>query len=85
VFGSLTASLPSNFDQPAAVDAAVTAVARALVRALSANNSRPMLAMARRLVPETAEVLAHHLTAGPPAMRCTITPAEARERLAAHA
>jgi hypothetical protein len=45
-----------NFDQPPAVDAAATPVARALVRALSANNSRPMLAMARRLVPETAEV-----------------------------
>jgi len=74
-----------NFDQPAAVDAAVTPVARALVRALSANNSRPMLAMARGLVPETAEVLAQHLTAGPPARRCTTTPAEARERLAAHA
>jgi hypothetical protein len=74
-----------NFDQPAAVDVAVTPVARAFVRALSANNSRPMLAMARTLVPETAEVLAQHLTADPPASRCTITPAEARERLAAHA
>jgi hypothetical protein len=30
-------------------------------------------------------VLAQHLTAGPPAHRRTITPAEARERLAAHA
>ena len=67
-----------NLDQPAAVDAAVTPVARALVRALSANNSRPMLAMARGLVPETAEVLAQHLTACPPALRRTITPAEAR-------
>jgi uncharacterized protein (DUF2236 family) len=74
-----------NFDQPAAVDAAAIPVARALVRALPANNSRPMLAMARWLVPETAEVLAQHLTAGPPARRGTITPAEARERLAAHA
>jgi uncharacterized protein (DUF2236 family) len=74
-----------NFDQPAAVDAAVTPLARALVRALSANNSRPMLGMARALVPETAEVLAQHLTAGPPALRRTTTPAEARERLAAHA
>jgi hypothetical protein len=46
-----------NFDQPPAIDAAVTPVARALVRALSANNSRPMLAMARGLVPKTAEVL----------------------------
>jgi hypothetical protein len=73
-----------NFDQPAAVDAAVTPVARALVRALSANNSRPMLAMARRLVPETAEVLAEHLKSGPPALRSTVTPAEAREQLAAH-
>jgi uncharacterized protein (DUF2236 family) len=73
-----------NFDQPPAIDAAVTPVARALVRALSANNSRPMLAMARGLVPETAEVLARHLTAGPPALPCTVTPAEARERLTAH-
>ncbi len=32
-------------------------------------------------VPETAEVLAQHLTAGQPALRCTVTPAEARERL----
>jgi hypothetical protein len=74
-----------NFDQPAAVDAAVTPVARALVRALSANNSRPMLGMAHGLVPETAEVLGQHLAAGPPALRRTTTPAEARERLAAHA
>jgi hypothetical protein len=73
-----------NFNQHAAVDAAVTPVARALVRALSANNSRPMLAMARMLVPETAEVLAQHLTAAPPALPCTVTPAEARERLTAH-
>jgi uncharacterized protein (DUF2236 family) len=74
-----------NFDQPAAVDAAVTPVARALVRGLSVNNSTPMLAMARTLVPETAEVLAQHLSARPPALQCTVTPAEARERLSAHA
>jgi uncharacterized protein (DUF2236 family) len=74
-----------NFDQPAAVDVAVTPVARAMVRALSANNSRPMLAMARGLVPETAEVLFQHLTAEEPALRCTVTPAEARERLRVNA
>ena len=74
-----------NFDQPAAVDAAVTPIARAWVQALSANNFRPMLAVARRIAPETAEVLASALTAGPPAQRRTVTPAEARERLAAHA
>jgi uncharacterized protein (DUF2236 family) len=74
-----------NFDQAAAVDAAVTPIARAWVRALSANNFRPMLAVARRIAPETAEVLAQHLAAGPPARLSTITPAEARERLAAHA
>jgi hypothetical protein len=74
-----------NFDQPAAVDAAVTPVARALVRALSADNSRPMLAMARRLVPETTEVLAQHLAAGPPAQPRTVTPSEVRERMAVHA
>jgi uncharacterized protein (DUF2236 family) len=73
-----------NFDQSAAVDTAVTPVARVLVRTLSADNSRPMLTMARGLVPETAEVLAHHLCAGPPASERTVTPAEARERLAAH-
>jgi hypothetical protein len=74
-----------NFDQPAAVDAAVTPIARTWVKALSANNFRPMLAVARRIAPETADVLAQHLSAGPPAHRRTITPAEARERLAAHA
>jgi uncharacterized protein (DUF2236 family) len=75
----------SNFDQPPAVGAAVTPIARAWVLALSANNFRPMLAVARRIVPETADVLAQHLTAGPPALRRTVTPSEARERLAAHA
>ncbi len=62
-----------NFDQPAAVDAAVTPVAQAMVRALSARNSRPMVAMARRLAPQTAEILAQHLAAGPPASPQTIT------------
>jgi hypothetical protein len=71
-----------NFDQPAAVDAAVTPVARALVRAMSARDSRPLLAAASQLVPHTAAVLARHLTAGEPASRRTVTPAEARERLA---
>jgi hypothetical protein len=85
------ASLPKwmrqvgNFDQPAAVDAAVTPIARAWTKALSADNFRPMLAVARRIAPETAEVLAQHLAAGPPARQRTITPAEVRERLAAHA
>jgi hypothetical protein len=46
-----------NFDQPATVDAAVTPVARAMVRA-------------------------HHLQAGEPTSRRTVTPGEARERLA---
>jgi hypothetical protein len=74
-----------NFDQPAAVGAAVTPIARAWTKALSANNFRPMLAVARRIAPETAEVLAQHLTAALPARRTTITPSEARDRLAAHA
>jgi uncharacterized protein (DUF2236 family) len=74
-----------NFDQPAVVDAAVAPVAQAMVRAMSANNSRPLVTMARRLVPQTAEVLAQHLTAGPPVLLHTITPAEARERMPAHA
>jgi hypothetical protein len=74
-----------NFDQPAAVDAAVTPVAQAMVRAMSAGNSRPMVAMARQLAPQTAEILAQHLTAGPPASPQTVTPAEARERLAVYA
>jgi hypothetical protein len=44
-----------------------------------------MLAMARGLVPETAEVLLQHLTAEEPALRCIVTPAEARERLKVNA
>jgi len=71
-----------NFDQPAAVDAAVTPVARAMVRAMSARDSRPLLAASRQLVPHTAAVLAQHLKAGEPASRHTVTPSEARERLA---
>jgi len=74
-----------NFDQSAAVDAAVVPAAAALVRAFSANNSRPLVAAARRLVPHTAEVLAAHLSAGPPALLQTVTPAQARERSAVHA
>jgi hypothetical protein len=56
-----------------------------MVRALSTGNGRPLVAMARRLAPQTAEILAQHLTAGPPAALQTVTPAEARERLAVHA
>lgn len=75
-----------NFDQPAVMDAAVTPVAKAMVRAaMSAGNSRPLLAAERRLVPHTADVVAQHLTAGPPASPKTITAAEARQRLAVHA
>jgi hypothetical protein len=56
-----------NFDQPAAVDAAVAPVAQAMVRALSAGNSRPLLAVARRPPRETrrrrsAEGVARDLT-----------------------
>jgi uncharacterized protein (DUF2236 family) len=74
-----------NFDQLAAVDAAVAPIARAWVKALSVNNFRPMLGVARVIAPETAEVLAQHLSARPPARRVTVTPTEARERLAVHA
>ena len=74
-----------DFDQSAAVDAAVIPAAQAMVRAMSAADYRPMLAVARRLVPHTAEILAQHLAAGPPASPTTITPAKARERLAVHA
>jgi uncharacterized protein (DUF2236 family) len=74
-----------NFDQPVAIDVAVTPIARAWVKALSTNDFRPMLAVARRIAPETAEVLAQHLTAAAPARQMTVTPAEARERSAAHA
>jgi hypothetical protein len=42
-----------------------------------------MLAVARQIAPETADILAQHLTAAPPAHRTTVTPAEARERVAA--
>jgi uncharacterized protein (DUF2236 family) len=73
-----------GFDQPAALDAAVTPVARAMVRALSARDSRPLLAAASQLVPHTAAVLAQHLNAGLPAVARTVTPAEVRERLVAH-
>jgi hypothetical protein len=64
---------------------AVAPIARAWVQALSTNNFRPMLAVARRIAPETADVLEQHLTAGPPALHRTTTPSEARERLAARA
>jgi len=74
-----------NFGQPVPVDTAVAPIARAWVRALSINNFRPMLAVARRIAPETADVLTLHLTAAAPARQATITPAEARERLPAHA
>jgi hypothetical protein len=71
-----------GFDQPAAVDAAIAPAARMAVRAMSLGNSRPMLAIARWLVPHTAEVYAQHLAAGTPAAPRTVTPAEARETLA---
>ncbi len=74
-----------NLNQPTAVDAAVTPIARAWVRAMSANNFGPMLAVARQIAPETAEVLAQHLAAGRPAHERTTTPAEVRERLVLHA
>ena len=74
-----------DFDQPAAVDAAVTPAARAMVLAMSVRDSRPLLAAARQLVPHTAAVLAQHLDAGPPAMARTVDPAEVRERLVANA
>ncbi len=74
-----------RFDQPAAVDAAVALVARAWVQALSARNFRPMVAVAHRIAPRTAEVLVSHLTAGPPAQPRTVTPSEVRERLRAPA
>jgi hypothetical protein len=74
-----------GFDQPAAVDAAVTPMAHAAVRAMSAGDSWMLVSAARRLVPHTAEVLARHLAAGEPAVARTVTPAEARERLAVHA
>ncbi|EKF24288.1 hypothetical protein C731_1664 [Mycolicibacterium hassiacum DSM 44199] len=70
-----------RFDQPAAVDAAVVPAARALVKALSVRNFGPAVAVARYIAPTTAEVLAAHLRADPPAQRRTVTPAEVRERL----
>jgi hypothetical protein len=71
-----------GFDQPAFVDAAVVPAARAFVRGLTLADSKPMLALARRLVPHTAEVLEAHLTAPPPVEARTITPAQARQHLA---
>ncbi|MBX5489480.1 MAG: DUF2236 domain-containing protein, partial [Mycolicibacterium hassiacum] len=55
--------------------------ARALVKALSVRNFGPAVAVARYIAPTTAEVLAAHLRADPPAQRRTVTPAEVRERL----
>src|ERR1700736_3229315 len=71
-----------GFDQAAFVDAAVVPAARAFVRGLMLADSRPMVALARRLVPHTARVLAQHLAAPPPVELRTVTPAEAREQLA---
>ena len=76
-----------GFDQaPAvqrAIDKAITPATRAAVKALETANKRPMLAVARQIAPHTAEVLAQHLTAGPPANKHTVTPAEARDKLKA--
>jgi hypothetical protein len=69
-------------DQPLFVDAAVVPAARALVRGLMMGDSRPMLGLARRLVPHTAEVLASHLGAPSPTEQRTVTPAQAREHRA---
>jgi uncharacterized protein (DUF2236 family) len=74
-----------GFDQPAAVDAAVTPMARAAMRAMSVGDSRLLITVGRRLVPRTADVLARHLSAGPPAVERTVTPAEVRDGLAVHA
>jgi uncharacterized protein (DUF2236 family) len=74
-----------GFDQPAAVDAAVTPMARAAMRAMSVGDSRLLTTVGRKLVPRTADVLARHLSAGVPAEERTVTPAEVRERLAVHA
>jgi uncharacterized protein (DUF2236 family) len=71
-----------GFDQPPFVDAAVVPAARTLVRGLMLADSGPMLALARRLVPHTAEVLASHLSAPPPVARRTVSPAQAREQRA---
>jgi uncharacterized protein (DUF2236 family) len=71
-----------GFDQPAFVDAAVVPAARTFVRGLTLADSTPMLALARRLVPHTAEVLASHLSAPPPAAGRTVTPAQARQQRA---
>jgi uncharacterized protein (DUF2236 family) len=71
-----------GFDQPAFVDAAAAPAARAFVRGLMLADSRPLVAMARRLVPHTAKVLTAHLAAPPPVEPRTVTPAEAREQLA---
>ena len=75
-----------NFDQPAAVDAAVTpdrpGTGAGICRPVTSGPCWPWRAGS---LPQTAEILARHLTAGPPAALQTVTPAEARERLAVHA
>jgi hypothetical protein len=72
-----------RFDQPAAVDAAVVPVARAVVRGFAAGDSRGLIAAARGVVPQTARFVAQHFAAGSPARQCTVTPAEDRDALAA--
>jgi uncharacterized protein (DUF2236 family) len=74
-----------GFDQSAAVDAAVTPMARAAMRAMSVGDSRLLITVGRQLVPRTAEVLARHLSAGTPAAARTVTPAEVRDAMALHA
>jgi uncharacterized protein (DUF2236 family) len=72
-----------GYDQPAALDAAVAPAARALVRGAAAFNSRGMVAIARRLAPRTADVLAQHLAMPAVAVPHTVTPAQAREQFTA--
>jgi hypothetical protein len=73
---------PAGSISRAAVALGTLPASRIAVRATSLGNSRPMLAVARWLVPHTAEVYAQHLAAGTPAAPRTVTPAEARETLA---
>ncbi|MDG4861746.1 oxygenase MpaB family protein [Streptomyces sp. T-3] len=67
-----------GFDQPRALDAAVRAPARAMVKA----SARPkaLLAMVDRLAPAVRPVMAQKLYGEPPLLDATRTPAEAREK-----
>lgn len=81
------ASLPEwmrrlgGFDQPRLFDAAIRPATRVAMRIGRSPSVR--LTVLRGLMPGTARLFRQHLTAGEPARRETVTPAQVREREAA--